>query len=173
MIRDLVEYAAQIANGVLVPTGLPREMWSDLTPPERFYVRMLDMEAKGSAKVADFQDFARSFAFGDYTSVMASTTANAAALAGAADLKGTRLGGDGFAGTQLRQVLFAVWKTLDKNNPKLGVTTLRTEYPTDYWARRQKLIALATYVSAKTRRTRPEESAAAHELAEALKVDKV
>lgn len=173
MIRDLVDYAAQVANGMLVPTDFPRDMWRDLGAPERFYVRMLDMEAKGSAKVADFQNFAKSFAFGDYTSVMASTTANAAALAGAADLKGGKLGGEGFFATQLRQVLFAVWKTLEKGDPKLGVTTLRTEYAADYWQRRQKLIALAAYVAAKTKHTRPEESAAAHELAESLKLDRV
>lgn len=173
MIRDLVDYAAQVANGMLVPTDFPRDMWRDLGAPERFYVRMLDMEAKGSAKVADFQNFAKSFAFGDYTSVMASTTANAASLAGAADLKGGKLGGEGFFATQLRQVLFAVWKTLEKGDPKLGVTTLRTEYAADYWQRRQKLIALAAYVAAKTKHTRPEESAAAHELAEALKLDRV
>ena len=173
MIRDLVDYAAQVANGMLVPTDFPRDMWRDLGAPERFYVRMLDMEAKGSAKVADFQNFAKSFAFGDYTSVMASTTANAASLAGAADLKGGKLGGEGFFATQLRQVLFAVWKTLEKGDPKLGITTLRTEYAADYWQRRQKLIALAAYVAAKTKHTRPEESAAAHELAEALKLDRV
>ncbi|MDR6632296.1 putative DNA methylase [Phyllobacterium sp. 1468] len=173
MIRDLVDYAAQVANGMLVPTDFPRDMWSDLGAPERFYVRMLDMESKGSAKVADFQNFAKSFAFGDYTSVMASTTANAAALAGAADLKGAKLGGEGFFATQLRQVLFAIWKTLEKGDPKLGVTTLRTEYAVDYWQRRQKLIALAAYVAAKTKHTRPEESAAAHELAEAMKLDRV
>jgi len=173
MIRDLVDYAAQVANGMLVPSDFPRDMWRNLGAPERFYVRMLDMEAKGSAKVADFQNFAKSFAFGDYTSVMASTTANAASLAGAADLKGSKLGGEGFFGTQLRQVLFAVWKTLEKGDPKLGVTTLRTEYAADYWQRRQKLIALAAYVAAKTKHTRPEESAAAHELAEALKLDRV
>lgn len=173
MIRDLVDYAAQVANGMLVPTDFPRDMWRDLGAPERFYVRMLDMEAKGSAKVADFQNFAKSFAFGDYTSVMASTTANAASLAGAADLKGGKLGGEGFFATQLRQVLFGVWKTLEKGDPKLGVTTLRTEYAADYWQRRQKLIALAAYVAAKTKHTRPEESAAAHELAEALKLDRV
>lgn len=173
MIRDLVDYAAQVANGMLVPTDFPRDMWRDLGAPERFYVRMLDMEAKGSAKVADFQNFAKSFAFGDYTSVMASTTANAASLAGAADLKGGKLGGEGFFATQLRQVLFAVWKTLEKGDPKLGVTTLRTEYAADYWQRRQKLIALAAYVGAKTKHTRPEESNAAHELAEALKLDRV
>lgn len=173
MIRDLVDYAAQVANGMLVPTDFPRDMWRDLGAPERFYVRMLDMEAKGSAKVADFQNFAKSFAFGEYTSVMASTTANAASLAGAADLKGGKLGGEGFFATQLRQVLFAIWKTLEKGDPKLGVTTLRTEYAADYWQRRQKLIALAAYVAAKTKHTRPEESAAAHELAEALKLDRV
>lgn len=173
MIRDLVDYAAQVANGMLVPTDFPRDMWRDLAAPERFYVRMLDMEAKGSAKVADFQNFAKSFAFGDYTNVMASTTANAAGLAGAADLKGSKLGGEGFFATQLRQVLFAVWKTLEKGDPKLGVTTLRTEYAADYWQRRQKLIALAAYVASKTKHTRPEESTAAHELAEALKLDRV
>ena len=97
MIRDLVDYAAQVANGLLVPTGFPREAWRDLGPAERFYVRMLDMEAKGATKVADFQNFAKSFAYGDYTSVMASSTANAASLAGAADLKGKMLDGEGFA----------------------------------------------------------------------------
>jgi putative DNA methylase len=173
MIRDLVDYAAQVANGVLVPAGFPRDMWRDLAAPERFYVRMLDMESKGAAKVADFQNFAKSFAFGDYTSVMASTTANAASLAGAADFKGSKLGGEGFFATQLRQVLFAVWKTLEKSDPKLGVVTLRTEYAADYWQRRQKLIALAAYIAAKTKHTRANESAAAHELAEALKLDRV
>jgi putative DNA methylase len=173
MIRDLVEYAAQVANGMLVPSDFPRSMWGDLGAPERFYVRMLDMEAKGSAKVADFQNFAKCFAFGDYTSVMASTAANAAALAGASDLKGGKLSGDGFFGTELRQILFAIWKTIDKRDPKLGVTTLRTEYAADYWQRRQKFIALANYVATKTKVSRPEESGAAHELAEALKLDRV
>jgi putative DNA methylase len=173
MIRDLVEYAAQVANGLLVPTDFPRDAWRDLGSAERFYVRMLDMEAKGATKVADFQNFAKSFAYGDYTTVMASNAANAASLAGAADLKGRMLDGEGFAKTQLRQVLFAVWKTLEKDDPKVGVTTLRTEYAADYWHRRQKLIGLAEYVAAKTKSTRPEESAAAHELAEALKLDRV
>jgi putative DNA methylase len=160
---------------LLVPEGFPRDMWRDLGAAERFYVRMLDMEAKGSAKVADFQNFAKSFAFGGYAELMASTTANAAALAGAVDLKGRLLSGEGFPGTQLRQVLFAIWKTMEGGqlDPKRGVTILKTEYAADYWQRRQKLIALATYVGIKTSRTRPEESAAANELSEALKLDRV
>ncbi|MGQ0444935.1 MAG: anti-phage-associated DUF1156 domain-containing protein [Beijerinckiaceae bacterium] len=173
MIRDLIDYAADVANNMLVPEKFPREMWRDLSPPERFYVRMLDMESKGAAKVADFQNFAKSFHYGGYASLMASTTANAASLKGAADFKGQMLDGEGFAKTQLRQVLFAIWKTLEKENPKLGVTALKSEYAADYWARRQKLIALAEYIAAKTKHKRSNESAAAHELGEALKLDRV
>jgi putative DNA methylase len=173
MIRDFVEYAAQIANGMLVPEGFLRDAWRDLDSPSRFYVRMLDMEAKGSTKVADFQNFARSFAFAAYADLMASTAANSANLAGAADLKGRMLDGDGFAKTQLRQVLFGIWKTMERGDPKTGVMVLKAEYAADYWTRRQKLIGLAAYIAAKTARTRPEESAAAQELAEALKLDKV
>jgi putative DNA methylase len=173
MIRDLVEYAAQVANGMLVPEGFFRDAWRDLDPVSRFYVRMLDMEAKGSAKVADFQNFAKSFAFAGYADLMASTTANAASLAGAADLKGRMLDGDGFAKTQLRQVLFAIWKTMERVDPKTGVMVLRAQYSADYWTRRQKLIGLASFIAVKTARSRPDESAAAHELAEALKLDKV
>jgi putative DNA methylase len=180
MLRELIGYAESVANNLLVPEGFPREMWRDLTTPERFYVRMLDMEAKGSTKVADFQNFAKSFAFGGYAELMASTAANAAALAGAADLKARMLAdqgdsSEGFAASQLRQVLFAVWKTMEGGSldPKRGVTILKTEYAADYWQRRQKLIALANYIALKTKRTRPEESNAAHELAEALKLDRV
>jgi putative DNA methylase len=173
MIGDFVDYAAHVANGMLVPEGFPRDAWRDLDAPSRFYVRMLDMEAKGNTKVADFQNFAKSFAFGAYAELMASTVANAASLVGAADLKGRLLDGDGFAKTPLRQVLFAIWKTMEKGDPKTGVTMLHAEYAADYWTRRQKLIGLADYVATKTARTRPQESAAASELAEALKLDKV
>lgn len=175
MLRGLVDYAANVANRRLVPEGFEKGMWTDLTPSERFYIRMLDMEAKGNTKVADFQNFAKSFAYDDYTDLMPSTTANAAALAGAADLKGRLLDGDGFAKTQIRQVLFAIWKTMEDGtpDPKRGVTILKTEYAADYWQRRQKLIALASYIAAKTTRSRPDESAAAHELVEALKLDRM
>jgi putative DNA methylase len=175
MLRELIDYAASVANTLLVPEGFPKALWRDLAAAERFYVRMLDMEAQGSAKVADFQAFARSFAFAGYAELMASTAANAAALAGAADLKGRLLDGDGFAASVLRQVLFAVWKTMESGTlePRRGLLTLKTEYTADYWQRRQTLIALTDYVALKTTRTRPVESAAAQELAEALRNDRV
>ena len=127
MLRDLVDYAAQVANGLLVPEGFPRDMWRDLGAGERFYVRMLDMEAKGSTKVADFQNFANSFAFGDYADLMASTDRQRRSAGWRRRSQGPHAVRRRLLGTQLRQVLFAIWKTMEgsQRDPKRGVTILQ------------------------------------------------
>ena len=71
----------------------------------------------------------------------------------------------GRSARMLYEVLGDIWVV--RRNPYLQDDLL------DNPKRRQKLIALAAYVAAKTKHTRPEESAAAHELAEALKLDRV
>lgn len=173
VIRELIEYAASVANNKLVPDGFAPVMWRDLDAPSRFYVRMLDMESKGTTKFADYQDFARTFSVADYADLMDSTKANAASLAGAGALKGRMLGGKGFGSSPLRRVLFAVYKTMQKDDPREGLAFLKTELGQDYWMNRAKLVVLAKYVSAKTARTRPIESSAADLLAQRLEVDKV
>jgi putative DNA methylase len=172
-LRQLIDYAAGVANRELVPRGFPRNAWRDLEPASRFYVRMLDMEARGHPKVADFQNFAKSFALADYTGLMASTAANSPSLAGAATLKGKPLRDPILARQPLFQLLFAVWKSIEKGDPKLGVMHLRTELGPDYWTRRGGLVELADYLAAKTEHTRPRESIAAADLAETLRVDRV
>nr|WP_274382744.1 anti-phage-associated DUF1156 domain-containing protein [Methylorubrum extorquens] len=173
VIRELIEYAASVANNKLVPEGFPPAMWRDLDTTSRFYVRMLDMESKGTTKYADYQDFARTFSVTDHTDLMDSTKANAASLAGAGALKGRMLGGNGFGSSHLRRVLFATHKTMQKDDPREGLAFIRTELGQDYWPSRAKLVALAKYVSAKTSKTRPVESSAADLLAQRLEVDKV
>lgn len=172
-LRSLIDYAESVANRELVPRGFDKGLWRNLEKASRFYVRMLDMEARGAPKVADFQNFARSFALADHTRLMAETRANNAALAGAADLKARLLRDAEIAGQPLFQLLFALWKAIEKNDPLVGVTQLRTHYGSDYWQLRQNLIALGEYLAAKTVTTRPDESAAAAELVEALKVDRL
>ena len=173
VIRELIEYAASVANNKLVPDGFQPTMWRDLDSSSRFYVRMLDMESRGTTKFADYQDFARTFSVSDYADLMDSTKANAASLAGAGALKGRSLGGKGFGSSPLRRVLFATHKTMQKDDPRDGLAFLRTELGQEYWTHRAKLVALAKYVSAKTVRTRPVESSAADLLAQRLEVDKV
>jgi putative DNA methylase len=172
-LRTLIDYAESVANRELVPRGFDKGLWRNLDKASRFYVRMLDMEARGAPKVADFQNFARSFALADHTRLMAETRANNASLAGAADLKAKLLKDPDIAGQPLFQLLFALWKAMEKNDPQIGLTQLRTHYGSDYWQLRQTLIALAEYLAAKTATTRPDESAATAELAEALKVDRL
>lgn len=172
-LRSLIDYAESVANRELVPRGFDKALWRNLEKASRFYVRMLDMEARGTPKVADFQNFARSFALADHTRLMAETKANKAALAGAEDLKAKLLKDQEIAAQPLFQLLFALWKAIEKNDPLIGVTQLRTHYGADYWQQRQTLITLAEYLAAKTTETRPDESVAAAELAEALKVDRL
>jgi putative DNA methylase len=174
VILDLIEYAASVANNMLVPDGFPERLWRDLDAASRFYVRMLDVEHKGSTKFADFENFAKTFALSNYQELMGATQANKSSLAGAADLKGRHLGSAGFGVTPLRRVLFAIYKTLQKDDPKEGLAFLKTELgPQDYWTARLTLADLVAYISVKTKKTRPKESVAANLVAEALRVDRL
>jgi putative DNA methylase len=173
LIRDLVDYAARTANAMLVPSDFPKGLWRDLDPASRFYVRMADMESRGAVKFADFQNFAKSFAYSEYTSVMESTAANEPRLAAPSELRAQMLDGTEFSSTILRQVLFAIWKTIESNSPKVGVTILRTEFAADYWTRRQTFVDFAVYLAAKFKDIRPVDSNAAYELAESLKLDRI
>ena len=100
-LRTLIDYAESVANRELVPRGFDKGLWRNLEKASRFYVRMLDMEARGAPKVADFQNFARSFALADHTRLMAETRANNASLAGAEDLKAKLLKDPDLAGQPL------------------------------------------------------------------------
>lgn len=64
------------------------------------------------------------------------------------DLKGRYLSGEGFAGSLLRQILFAVYKTVEDNDPRPGLDYLKQEIQ-NYWDRRQTVIALLNYLSHK------------------------
>ncbi|MFQ3664497.1 MAG: anti-phage-associated DUF1156 domain-containing protein [Sphingomonadaceae bacterium] len=176
-LRTLIDYAEGVANRELVPRGFEKAHWRDLPKASRFYVRMLDVESRGTPRVADFQNFARSFALANYTDLMGSTAANKASLAGAAELKAKAIRDDELAGQPLFQLLFATWKVMQSGDPKAGLTALKTaEWPDPakgYWEYRQLLMALADYLAAKTRPTRPKESEAAALLSEAMKVDRI
>jgi hypothetical protein len=108
---------------------------------------------------------------------MGSTKANQASLAGAADLKAKAIRDPDLGQQPLFQLLFATWKVMQGGDPKAGLTALKTaEWPDPskgYWEHRQTLIALADYLTARTRATRPQESEAAGLLAEAMKVDRI
>ena len=46
-VDDLIEFAVSEANRALVPAGIAREHWERLLPAERFYLKLIELEARG------------------------------------------------------------------------------------------------------------------------------
>src|SRR3546814_8961143 len=55
-------------------------LWQQLAGTERFFLKMVGMEAGGHAKLENYQNFARAFRVPDYTMLMGSVMPNAASL---------------------------------------------------------------------------------------------
>lgn len=147
-LADLIRSAVKIASDFLVPEGLGRSIWRYLSPEERFYLKGVEVEAHGEYRDGVYQEFARGFGVKDYRGLLGSDAANRTRLKTPTELKGRDLSGQGLAGTLLRQVLFAIYKTVEEENPKPGLTYLKQEL-SNYWDRRQTILALLDYLSKK------------------------
>ncbi len=147
-LTDMIRSAVRIASDFLVPDGLDKTIWKRLSPEERFYLKGIEVEAHGEYRDGVYQEFARGFGVRDYRGLIGSNAANQTRLKTPGELKGRDLSGEGFAGTLLRQVLFAVYKTSEEDDPRVGLDYLKQEIP-NYWDRRQTIIALLNYLSQK------------------------
>ncbi len=147
-LTDMIRSAVRIASDFLVPDGLDSGIWKRLLPEERFYIKGVEIEAHGEYRDGVYQEFARGFGIRDYRGLLGSGAANQTRLKTPDELKGRDLSGEGFAGSLLRQILFAVYKTSEEDDPRPGLDYLKQEIP-GYWDRRQTIIALLNYLSQK------------------------
>jgi len=147
-LADLIRSAVKIASDFLIPEGLDRSIWRYLNPEERFYLKGVEVEVHGEYRDGVYQEFARGFGVKDYRGLLGSDAANRTRLKTPTELKGRDLSGQGFAGTLLRQVLFAVYKTVEEENPKPGLMYLRQEL-SNYWDQRKTILAILDYLSKK------------------------
>ena len=147
-LTDMIQSAVRIASDFLVPDGLDSGIWKRLLPEERFYLKGVEIEAHGEYRDGVYQEFARGFGIRDYRGLLGSGAANLTRLKTPDELKGRDLSGEGFAGSLLRQILFAVYKTAEEDDPRPGLDYLKQEIP-NYWDRRQTIIALLNYLSQK------------------------
>ena len=46
-VDGLIAFAVDTANQCLVPQGIPKAHWDGFTAAERFYLKLVDLEAKG------------------------------------------------------------------------------------------------------------------------------
>lgn len=174
MVDELIAFAVNIANEYLVPDGVDRTVWEKSSGVERFYLKMLDMESKGIHVLSNYQNFAKAFKVQDYGAVMDEVKANHANLKSAAQLgKRGMIASEEFGQTVLRSVLYAVHLLQEnKVKPEDVLHQLRDLVP-DYFRERERITALADYVSKKTAKARPDESSNAMVLRDLVRRERV
>jgi hypothetical protein len=171
IVKEIIDFAVQVANEHLVPEGIPPQVWERLNGPERFYLKMLDIEAAGLKKIDNYQNFAKAFRYGDYGAVMASTKPNNARLKTAKELKRTEFESE-FGKSPLRAVLFAVYELQIEVDIDEAISHLRDFVP-DYLTRREDLMALASAIAAKREMRAPDEAQAARILFTRIKHERL
>jgi adenine-specific DNA methylase len=170
-VKEIIDFAVQVANEHLVPEGVPPGLWDRLSGPERFYLRMLDIEAGGAKKLDNYQNFAKAFRYGDYTALMASMKPNAAQLKNALELKRVEFESE-FGKTPLRAVLFALYELQREVDIDEALGHLRDLVP-GYLSRREDLMALASVIAAKRETKVPAEAQAARILFTRIKNERL
>lgn len=147
---DLIEKAVKIASDYLVPDGLDPAVWRKMGPEERLYLKGVEVEAHGEHREGVYQEFARGFGVGEYRPLLQSDAANQTRLRTPSEFRDRQRdpAGGGFAGSLLRQVLFAVYVTGREEDPRAARTYLAdTLTPMAYWDNRQTILALLKYLA--------------------------
>jgi putative DNA methylase len=159
LVGEIIDFAVQVANEHLVPEGLSSTIWDALTGSQRFYLKMMDLEAAGLKKLDNYQNFAKAFRIDNYTALMSSTKANNARLKTGYEFKKTEFEGD-FGQSGLRAVLFALYELQKELDSDEVMSHLRDLIP-GYHGRRDELMSLAEYIALKRAQSNPEEAEAA------------
>jgi adenine-specific DNA methylase len=145
-VEELIRKAVKTACDYLVPRGLEGELWKTLSAMERFYLKGLEVESHGEYRNGVYQELARGFGATDYSSLLATTRANETRLKSATDFGRRMLSEEGFAGSLVRQALFAICQTVAQEETREGMNWLRTEV-SDYWANRERLVGILEYLA--------------------------
>jgi adenine-specific DNA methylase len=152
-IKTIIENGVKIASNFLIPRNLHddeitrRDLWRNLTPEEKFYLKGLEVESHGDYRQGVYQEFAKGFGLQEYTNLLESGRANETRLKTAGEFKRRELGAAGFGATIVRNILFAVYKTGETERTDDAIRWLKDELPGDYWQQKQTLVILLRYLS--------------------------
>jgi putative DNA methylase len=171
-VDGLIAFAVDTANQCLVPQGIPKAHWDKLSGAERFYLKLLDMEARGAKTLDNYQNFAKAFKVRDFQALMASKKANESRLKNAVEFGRTEMSeGSELHESVLRAVLYAVME-LVKNIDSAEVLAHLTLNIPDYYGnvtQRELAVELADYLAKRLEQLRPEEATAARVLRDLVK----
>lgn len=179
-VTALLDRARSIASDFLIPDGLPRAVWTDLNPAERFYVKGLELEREGESRYAAFQEMARGFGVHAFRELLGSTDANAARLKTAEDLRARNLRRagaadraedrelDDFAGGLVRHALYAIYLAMQQDDVRAPLPWF-VQNLAEYWQRQPALVSILDYIGSITTAARAQEAEWATRLAGAVR----
>jgi putative DNA methylase len=171
-VDGLIAFAVDTANQCLVPQGIVKGHWDRLSGAERFYLKMVDMEARGAKTLDNYQNFAKAFKVRDFKPLLASHKANDARLKNAVEFGRSEMSdGSELHQSVLRAVLYALME-LERNVDGGEVLAHLTLNVPDYYGdltQRELAIELADYLAKRLDTLRPEEASAARVLRELVK----
>jgi hypothetical protein len=144
-VEQLIRRAVKIACDHLVPRNLDGNLWKQLNPMERFYLKGLEVESHGEYRSGVYQELARGFGAAEYDNLLESGKANETRLKTASEFGKRNLSGEGFGVSLVRQCLFAVSQVAKSEETRDGLNYLKTELP-EYWALREKIIQILEYL---------------------------
>ena len=182
-VERLLDRARRLASDFLVPEGLPRPVWDELGPEERFFLKGLELERAGEVRIGAYQEMARGFGVEDYRAMLATTRANQVRLKTAAefgrrDLK--RAGSadraedaalDRFAAGVVRHALYGIREAAESADLRDALIWFRSNLP-DYWNRQRLLIGVLDYFAEIRTEVRAAEAEVAAQLAGAVHNDR-
>lgn len=171
-VDGLIAFAVDTANRCLVPQGLAKGVWDRLSGAERFYLKMVDMEARGAKTLDNYQNFAKAFKVRDFKPLLASHKANDALLKSATTFGRTEMSeGSELHQSTLRAVLYALMELQNEVDGGEALAHLTLNVP-DYYSdtsKRDLVLELTDYLQKRLTALRPSEASAARVLRELVK----
>lgn len=149
IVDDIVQQSAEAANSLLVPEGLSIEAWEKLSGIQRFYLRMVDIEATGVNKLDNYQNFAKALRVKDYTRVMSSMAANKARLKRLTEFESQDLTDNTEIGASwLGRIIIGLQQLLDEVDPQIVISQIQIEMP-DFIKIRPILVEILAFIERK------------------------
>ncbi|MFM7449673.1 MAG: anti-phage-associated DUF1156 domain-containing protein [Leptolyngbyaceae cyanobacterium] len=171
-VDNLIGFAVDTANQCLVPQGIIKAHWDRLKGAERFYLKMLDMEARGTKKLDNYQNFAKVFKVRNFKVLMGDQRANKARLRSAVEFGRAEMGeGSELHQSVLRSVLYAMMELVTDLDSDAVLAHLSLNIPNYYgdMTQRQLAVELTDYLAKRLDSIRPEEARAARVLCELVR----
>lgn len=150
VVDEIVQQAAEAANSLLVPEGLASDTWQRLNGIQRFYLRMMDMETTGAAKLDNYQNFAKAFRVEDYSKVMGNMAANQARLKRVSEFASRDLSDSTELGASwLGNLIIGLQQLLAETEPAAVIQQLQAALP-DFMEARPVLIDILQFTAVKS-----------------------